>query len=58
MGRGVRLEIKEEGENIMRMVLHRWLSGKDSACQCRKCGFDCQVMLENFHKKMLGGKKL
>ena len=22
------------------MVLSSWLSGKDSACQCRRCGFD------------------
>ena len=51
MGRGVRLEIKEEGENIMRMVLHRWLSGKDSACQCRKCGFDCQVGKTSWKRK-------
>ena len=43
MGRGMRLGIREERENMMRMALHRWLSGKDSACQCRRCGFDSQV---------------
>ena len=31
--------------------LHRWLSGKGSACQCRRCGFDLWVRKIPWRKK-------
>ena len=31
--------------------LHRWLSGKESACQCRRCGFDPWVGKIPWRKK-------